>query len=91
MRINSKPSCRAGRLLGACAVVGLAAGTSAYAQDCYDDTDLRWSTDHVYTIELVTMNRLNAVGASLRLDTTRRYMDGTAGPPFRKILDNLVH
>lgn len=37
------------------------------------------------------MNRLNALGASLRLHTTRRYMDGTAGPPFRKILDNLVH
>ncbi len=53
--------------------------------------DLRWSTDHVYTIELETMNRLNALGASLRLHTTRRYMDGTAGPPFRKILDNLVH
>ena len=53
--------------------------------------DLRWSADHVYTIELETMNRLNELGASLRLHTTRRYMEGSAGPPFRFILDNLVH
>ena len=53
--------------------------------------DLRWSADHIYTIELETMNRLNELGASLRLHTTRRYMEGTSGPPFRFILDNLVH
>jgi len=51
--------------------------------------DLRWSADHIYTIEAETMDRLNSLGASLRLHSTAHYLSGTAGPPFRYILDNL--
>ncbi len=53
--------------------------------------DLRWSADHIYTVERETMNRLNALGASLRLHSAAHYLSGTAGPPFRFILDNLVY
>lgn len=51
--------------------------------------ELRWSADHIYTIERETMDRLNEIGASLRLHSAAHYMTGTAGPPFRFILDNL--
>ena len=51
--------------------------------------DLRWSADHIYSITRDTMNRLNELGASLRLHSAAHYLTGTAGPPFRFILDNL--
>jgi predicted amidohydrolase YtcJ len=60
--------------------------------------DLRWSADHIYTIESETMDRFNDLGASLRLHTTSRYLGGgvggpggSGGPPFRYILDNLEY
>ena len=51
--------------------------------------DLRWSADHIYTITRETMDRLNALGASLRLHSAAHYLTGSGGPPFRFILDNL--
>ena len=40
------------------------------------------------TIEAETMDRLNSLGASLRLHSTAHYLSGTARPPYRYILDN---
>ncbi len=41
MRILSDTVSRAGRLLEVCTVLGFAAGTTAYAQDRFDDSDLQ--------------------------------------------------
>ena len=53
--------------------------------------DLRWSADHIYTISTETINKMNAIGASLRLHSTAHYMSGAGGPPYRFILDNLTY
>lgn len=52
--------------------------------------DLRWSADHINTISVETINKLNAAGGSLRLHITSHYLTGAGGPPYRFILDNRV-
>ena len=47
----SGTSYRAVWLFGACAVLGLAAGTSAFAQDCFDDTDLQLVNGNIHTMD----------------------------------------
>ncbi|HEY8474620.1 MAG TPA: amidohydrolase family protein [Natronosporangium sp.] len=59
----------------------------------FDITDLRWVIGHVPFITEDYVDRLKAVGGGLSL-TGWRYLAGTpgsAGPPFRMIVDNGIH
>jgi predicted amidohydrolase YtcJ len=53
-------------------------------------TDLRWSIDHVNTIETATIERMKKLGVGIRAHGWR-FLAGTpgqAGPPYRKLLDS---
>src|SRR5262245_41407401 len=53
-------------------------------------TKLRWSIDHVNTIEPKTLNRMKALGVGIRAHGWR-FLAGTpgqAGPPYRMLLDS---
>ena len=53
-------------------------------------TNLRWSIDHVNTIEPKTLNRMKALGVGVRAHGWR-FLAGTpgqAGPPYRMLLDS---
>ena len=53
-------------------------------------TDLRWSIDHVNTIEPKTLARMKALGVGVRAHGWR-FLAGTpgqAGPPYRMLLDS---
>ena len=52
--------------------------------------NLRWSIDHVNTIERKTLNRMKALGVGVRAHGWR-FLAGTpgqAGPPYRMLLDS---
>ena len=52
--------------------------------------DLRWTVDHVNTIEETTLGRLKALGVAIRAHGWR-YLNGSPennGPPYRTILDS---
>ena len=52
--------------------------------------NLRWSIDHVNTIEPKTLNRMKALGVGVRAHGWR-FLAGTpgqAGPPYRMLLDS---
>jgi len=52
--------------------------------------DLRWTLDHVNTIEESTLDRLKSLGVSIRAHGWR-YLNGSPennGPPYRTILDS---
>jgi predicted amidohydrolase YtcJ len=54
---------------------------------------LRWSIDHVNTIEPRTLNRMKALGVGVRAHGWR-FLAGTpgqAGPPYRMLLDSGIH
>jgi len=56
-------------------------------------TNLRWSIDHVNTIEPPTLARMKALGVGVRAHGWR-FLAGTpgqAGPPFRLLLDSGIH
>jgi predicted amidohydrolase YtcJ len=56
-------------------------------------TNLRWSIDHVNTIESRTLERMKALGVGVRAHGWR-FLAGTpgqAGPPYRMLLDSGVH
>lgn len=55
--------------------------------------DLRWSIDHVNTIEPETLERIQALGAGVRAHGWRFLAGraGQAGPPYRMLLDSGVH
>jgi predicted amidohydrolase YtcJ len=57
-------------------------------------TGLRWSIDHVNTIEPKTIERMKALGAAIRAHGYR-FLSGVpgqpAGPPYRRILDSGIH
>jgi hypothetical protein len=54
--------------------------------------DLRWSDAHVPAIDLVTINRLKAIGAGIAVHPFRYLNGGTAGgPPLRTIIDSGIH
>jgi predicted amidohydrolase YtcJ len=58
--------------------------------DEYPIADLRWTIDHVNTIEESTLERMKALGVSIRAHGWR-YLNGTPennGPPYRAILDS---
>ena len=53
-------------------------------------TNLRWSIDHVNTIEPRTLNRMKALGVGVRAHGWR-FLAGTAGqagPPYRTLLES---
>ncbi len=52
--------------------------------------NLRWSIDHVNTIEPETLNRMKALGVGVRAHGWRFLagMPGQAGPPYRMLLDS---
>ena len=55
-------------------------------------TNLRWSIDHVNTIEPRTLNRMKALGVGVRAHGWR-FLAGTpgqAGPPYRMLLDSRI-
>jgi predicted amidohydrolase YtcJ len=53
-------------------------------------TGLRWSIDHVSTIEPATIERMKRLGVGIRAHGWRLLAGtpGAAGPPYRKILDS---
>jgi len=56
-------------------------------------TNLRWSIDHVNTIEPKTLARMKALGVGVRAHGWR-FLAGTpgqAGPPYRMLLDSGIH
>jgi predicted amidohydrolase YtcJ len=56
-------------------------------------TNLRWTIDHVNTIEPKTLNRMKALGVAVRAHGWR-FLAGTAGqagPPYRMLLDSGIH
>ena len=56
-------------------------------------TGLRWSIDHVNTIEPKTIERMKALGVGVRAHGWR-VLGGTAGqagPPYRMLLDSGIH
>jgi predicted amidohydrolase YtcJ len=56
-------------------------------------TNLRWTIDHVNTIEPRTLNRMKALGVAVRAHGWR-FLAGTAGqagPPYRMLLDSGIH
>ena len=56
-------------------------------------TGLRWSIDHVNTIEPKTLERMKALGVGVRAHGWR-VLGGTAGqagPPYRLLLDSGIH
>jgi predicted amidohydrolase YtcJ len=56
-------------------------------------TNLRWTIDHVNTIEPMTLNRMKALGVAVRAHGWR-FLAGTAGqagPPYRMLLDSGIH
>jgi predicted amidohydrolase YtcJ len=55
-------------------------------------TDLRWSIDHVNTIELPTIERMKKLGVGIRAHGARYLFGGidNNGPPYLKILDSGV-
>jgi predicted amidohydrolase YtcJ len=56
-------------------------------------TGLRWSIDHVNTIEPKTIERMKALGVGIRAHGWR-VLSGTPvnnGPPYRRILDSGIH
>jgi hypothetical protein len=53
--------------------------------------DLRWSIAHVPAINLVTVNRLKAIGAGVAVHGWKYlFAFGTGGPPYRMIIDSGV-
>jgi len=53
-------------------------------------TNLRWSIDHVNTIEARTLNRMKALGVGIRAHGWR-FLAGTpgqAGPPYRMLIES---
>ena len=99
MRILSDTLSRAVRLLEVCTVLGFAAGTSAYAQDCFDDTDLQLVNGNIYTMDAefsvvsavrVANSRFVSVGESAPGPCTRVIdLDGRTVIPG--LIDNHVH
>jgi predicted amidohydrolase YtcJ len=56
-------------------------------------TNLRWTIDHVNTIEPKTLNRMKALGVAVRAHGWR-FLAGTAGqagPPYRMLIDSGIH
>jgi imidazolonepropionase-like amidohydrolase len=86
-------------LHGACAVLGLAAGISAYAQDCFDHTDLQVVHGNIHTMDAefsvvsaarIANGRIVSVGESTPGPCTRVIeLDGRTVIPG--LIDNHVH
>jgi predicted amidohydrolase YtcJ len=56
-------------------------------------TNLRWSIDHVNTIEPATLERMKALGVGVRAHGWRALTGtpGQAGPPYRALLNSGIH
>ena len=56
-------------------------------------TNLRWTIDHVNTIEPKTLARMKALGVAVRAHGWRFLAGspGQAGPPYRMLLDSGIH
>lgn len=56
-------------------------------------TNLRWTIDHVNTIEPKTLARMKALGVGVRAHGWRFLAGspGQAGPPYRMLLDSGIH
>ena len=56
-------------------------------------TNLRWSIDHVNTIEPKTLERMKALGVGVRAHGFRVLggTPGQAGPPYRALVDSGIH
>jgi predicted amidohydrolase YtcJ len=56
-------------------------------------TNLRWTIDHVNTIEPATLARMKALGVGARAHGWRFLAGspGQAGPPYRMLLDSGIH
>jgi predicted amidohydrolase YtcJ len=56
-------------------------------------TNLRWSIDHVSTIELPTLERMKKLGVGVRAHGWRVLAGtpGAAGPQYRRLLDSGIH
>jgi predicted amidohydrolase YtcJ len=56
-------------------------------------TNLRWTIDHVNTIQPATLNRMKALGVGVRAHGWRFLAGspGQAGPPYRMLLDSGIH
>jgi predicted amidohydrolase YtcJ len=56
-------------------------------------TDLRWSLDHVNTIEPATIARMKALGVGIRAHGWRVLTGtvGQAGPPYKTLLESGIH
>ena len=56
-------------------------------------TNLRWTIDHVNTIEPKTLARMRALGVAVRAHGWRFLAGspGQAGPPYRTLLDSGIH
>jgi predicted amidohydrolase YtcJ len=56
-------------------------------------TNLRWSIDHVNTIESRTLERMKALGVGVRAHGYRVLggTPGQAGPPYRMLVDSGIH
>lgn len=83
MRILSDTFSRAGRLLEVCTVLGFAAGTTAYAQDCFDDTDLQLVNGSIHT-----MDADFSVVSAVRIANKRFVNVGDSAPgPCTRVID----